>query len=129
VASDFASLVDVQSTLLCDAWDGAEIGAVVFNDARRYLAANEAYCELTGHSREELADLRAGHNLLLGEMSQAELSQAEFIERATETRRLGDAVIRRKDGASVTVSYLLTPSRLSQQPCYIGLVWPQGVFG
>src|SRR5262249_50224897 len=62
VTSDFSSLIDVQATLLCEAWDGAEITAVVFNDARRYLAANAAYCALTGYSREEMTDLRAGHN-------------------------------------------------------------------
>jgi PAS domain S-box-containing protein len=120
VASDLSRLIEiVQVTLLGDAWERAEIGAVVFNDARRYLAANPAYCALTGYTREEITDLRAGHNLQLEEMS-----QVDFIHRITEGhRRLGEAVIRHKDGTEVPVSYMVIPSQVSELPCYIGLVW------
>jgi PAS domain S-box-containing protein len=122
MASDVARLIEiVQLTLLGDAWERAEIGAVVFNDVRRYLAANPAYCALTGYSREEITELRAGHNLLL-----EELSQAEFIDPITQHHHLGQTVIRHKDGTSLPVSYMLVPSHASQLPCYIGLVWPQG---
>jgi len=125
--SDLSGLFEIRHlTLLGDAWERAETGAVVFNDARRYLAANAAYCALTGYSREEVAEFRAGHNLLLGEMSQAELSQAEFIERITERQQIGHAVIRRKDGTPLPVTYMVIPSQVSQLPCYIGLVWPRG---
>jgi PAS domain S-box-containing protein len=125
VASDLSRLVEiVQLTLLGDAWERAEIGAVVFNDARRYMAANPAYCALTGYSREEITELRAGHNLLL-----EDTSQADFIHRITEDRHLGQAVIRHKDGTPLSVSYLLIPSQVSQLPCYIGLVWPQRASG
>jgi PAS domain S-box-containing protein len=121
VSSDLSRLIEiVQVTLLGDAWERAEIGAVVFNDARRYLAANPAYCELTGYSREEIVDLRAGHNLLLDEMS-----QADFIHEITDGRRLGEAVISHKDGSHVPVSYMVIPSEVSELPCYIGLVWPR----
>jgi PAS domain S-box-containing protein len=121
VASDFSGLDELtQLTLLGDAWDRADVGAVVINDARRYLAANPAYCALTGYSREEITDLRAGHNLLL-----EELSQAEFIDRITESRTIGHAVIRHKDGTSLPVFYVLIPSQVSELPCYIGLVWRQ----
>jgi PAS domain S-box-containing protein len=119
VPSDLSRLIDVvQLTLLGDAWERAEIGAVVFNDARRYLAANPAYCALTGYSRQEITDLRAGHNLLLEEMS-----QADFIHGITDGHRLGQTVIRRRDGETVPVSYMVIPSEVSELPCYIGLVW------
>jgi PAS domain S-box-containing protein len=119
VASDFSGLDEItQLTLLGDAWERADVGAVVINEARRYLAANPAYCALTGYSLEEIADLRAGHNLLLDEMS-----QADFIDRITEHRSLGQAVIRRKDGTALPVFYVLIPSQVSDLPCYIGLVW------
>jgi PAS domain S-box-containing protein len=120
VTSDLSGLIDVQLTLLGDAWERAGIGAVVFNDARRYLAVNPAYCALTGYSREEITGLRAGHNLLV-----EETSQAEFIHRITERRSIGQAVIRHKDGTSLPVFYVLIPSQVSELPCYIGLVWRQ----
>jgi PAS domain S-box-containing protein len=119
VSSDLSRLIEiVQLTLLGDAWERAEIGAVVFNDARRYLAANPAYCALTGYSREEITDLRAGHNLVL-----AEMSQVDFIHRITDGHRSGEAEIRHKNGATVPVSYMVIPSQISELPCYIGLVW------
>jgi PAS domain S-box-containing protein len=121
VDSDLSRLIEiVQVTLLGDAWERAEIGAVVFNDARRYLSANSAYCALTGYSREEITDLKAGHNLLL-----EETSQGDFIHHLTGGRRLGEAVIRHKDGSAVPVSYMIIPSEVSELPCYIGLVWPR----
>jgi hypothetical protein len=58
-------------------------------------------------------------------MGRAELSQAEFIESITGHRRIDRAVIRRKDGTALPVSYLLISSEVSQLPIYIGLVWPQ----
>lgn len=117
--ADFSGLIEnVRLDLLGDAWQRADVGAVVFNDARRYLAANPAYCALTGYSSEELASLRAGHNLML-----EELSDAEFIHRITERRTIGNAVIRRKDGEEVPVSYMVILSEGTQLPCYIGLVW------
>lgn len=119
MGSDLSRLIEiVQLTLLGDAWEHAEIGAVVFNDARRYLAANPAYCTLTGYSREEITDLRAGHNLRLEEMS-----EADFIHAITDGHHIGETEIRNKDGDTVPVSYMVIPSQASDLPCYIGLVW------
>ena len=123
--SDFSSLVEeVRLDLLGEAWQRADVGAVVFNDARRYLAANPAYCALTGYTSEELVDLRAGHNLLL-----EELSEGEFIHRITQRSTVGHAVIRRKDGVEVPVSYMVIVSEGPQLPCYIGLVWAHPAAG
>jgi PAS domain S-box-containing protein len=121
VASDFSGLDEItQLTLLGDVWERADVGAVVINDARRYLAANPAYCALTGYSRQEITGLRAGHNLLLEEMS-----QAEFIDSVTEHRSIGRTVIVHKDGTALPVFYVLIPSQVSELPCYVGLVWKQ----
>jgi PAS domain S-box-containing protein len=119
--TDFSRLIeDVRVDLLGDAWHRADVGAVVFNDGRRYLAANPAYCALTGYSSEELVNLRAGHNLLL-----EELGEAEFIHGLTQRRTVGHTVIRRKDGEEIAVSYMVILSERQQIPCYIGLVWEQ----
>jgi PAS domain S-box-containing protein len=121
VGSDISRLTDiVQLTLLGDAWENAEVGAVVFDTERRYLAANPAYCALTGYSREEITELQAGHNLHLDTMS-----QAEFIDRITHLDHVGQIEIIRKDGTPLPVSYLVVPTEVSELPYYIGLVWPQ----
>jgi PAS domain S-box-containing protein len=120
---DLSGLTEIAHvTLLGDAWENAASGAVVFNDARQYLAANAAYCALTGYSRDEIIDLRVGHNLLL-----QEIDQAEFIRRITEHQQIGEAVIRRKDGTPLPVSYMVIPTEISGRPCYVGLVWPHEV--
>jgi PAS domain S-box-containing protein len=117
--TDLSGLPEIAHvTLLGDAWENAATGAVVFNDARQYLAANAAYCALTGYSRDEIIDLRVGHNLLL-----EAIDQAEFITRITEHRQLGEAVIRRKDGTALPVSYLVIPTEMSGRLCFVGLVW------
>ena len=125
MTTDLSGLPEIAHvTLLGDAWENAATGAVVFNDARRYLAANAAYCALTGYSRDEIIDLRVGHNLLL-----EAIDQAEFIRRITEHQQLGEAVIRREDGTALPVSYLVIPTEMSGRPCYVGLVWPRDAPG
>jgi PAS domain-containing protein len=52
-----------QQTLLGDAAEHAEIGVMVWNEERRYVAVNTAACELLGASREALLGARVGdHN-------------------------------------------------------------------
>lgn len=92
----------------------------MFNDGRRYLAANPAYCALPGYTREEITELRAGHNLVLDEVG-----EADFIHRITDGHHLGEARDPPQGRNAVPVSYMLIPSQVSELPCYIGLVWPQ----
>ena len=43
-----------QQTLLGDASEHAEIGVMVWNEERRYVAANDAACRMIGVSRSTL---------------------------------------------------------------------------
>jgi hypothetical protein len=81
---------------------------------------NAACFALTGIPARRSPSFVPGNNLLL-----EELSQAEFIERITERQGVGQTLIRRKDGTSLSVFYMVIPSEVSQMPCYIGQVWPQ----
>jgi hypothetical protein len=47
----------------------------------------------------------------------------------TDGHRLGQTVIRRRDGETVPVSYMVIPSEVSALPCYIGLVWRREAAG
>jgi PAS domain S-box-containing protein len=50
----------VQMMLLGDAAEHAEVGILVWNAERRYVAVNRRTCELLGVTREELLDQPVG---------------------------------------------------------------------
>ena len=50
----------VQMMLLGDAAEHADVAIIVWNEERRYVAANEKACELLGVTREELLDRPVG---------------------------------------------------------------------
>jgi PAS domain-containing protein len=49
-----------QQTLLGDAAEHAEIGVLVWNEERRYVAVNTCACRLLGVSREDLLGAKVG---------------------------------------------------------------------
>ena len=49
-----------QQTLLGDAAEHAEIGVMVWNEERRYVAVNTFACRILGVSREDLLGSRVG---------------------------------------------------------------------
>ena len=65
----------LHQTLLGDAWQRAEIAVVIFDDDGNYLAANEHYLAITGRSREQVMQLRAGQNLLMSEEERARFAE------------------------------------------------------
>jgi PAS domain-containing protein len=50
----------IQQTLLGDAAEHAEIGVMVWNEERRYVAVNVFACRILGVSREDLLGARVG---------------------------------------------------------------------
>jgi PAS domain-containing protein len=50
----------IQQTLLGDAAEHAEIGLLVWNEERRYVAVNRFACEILGVSREALLGAKVG---------------------------------------------------------------------
>src|SRR5215217_4512140 len=50
----------IQQTLLGDAAEHAEIGLMVWNEERRYVAVNTCACRLLGLSREDLLGAKVG---------------------------------------------------------------------
>ena len=53
-----------QQTLLGDAAEHAEIGVMVWNEERRYVAVNTFACRLLGVSREELLGSQVGDEVV-----------------------------------------------------------------
>ena len=116
---DAAATEVVQSALLLDAWNNADVGVVVFGDDRRFISMNDAYCRLTGYARNEVVELRAGHDLGADDLSR---DQFETVVRGR--RHLGEGKLHRKDGSVVDVQFLTVRSTVAHLPYWIALVWP-----
>ncbi len=116
------TLAVLHETLLAEAWRNAEAAVIVFDDARTFLAANAAYLDLLGYSRQEVSKLKAGANLLADEPG-----RDAVIELLVKEERLhGTMPIRRKDGRVLNVDYSIVPTRVARLPYYVALLWPEG---
>src|ERR1700760_4955579 len=110
----------LHDALLAEAWRNAESAAIVFDDERTFLAANPAYLDLLGYSRQEVSELKAGANLLADEPG-----RAAVIELLVQKERLhGTMPIRRKDGRVLNVDYSIVPTRIARLPYFIAMLWP-----
>ena len=118
VASDSSVTEAVQSTLLLEAWNNADVGVVVFGDDRRFITMNDAYCRLTGYSRDEVVELRAGHDL-----GADDASREQYDVAIGGRRHLGEGRLTCKDGSVVGVQFLTIRSRVARLPYWIALVW------
>ena len=116
--SDVSQLV--HQALLSDALLHAATAAFVLDDAGHYIAVNDAACDLTGYSREELVGLRAGRDLAGDEPSQ------EAYPRVVRARRTyGVASLQRRDGEVIQVRYLTTQTTVSTLPYVLSLCWQE----
>ena len=118
-ALDAAATQVVQSALLLDAWNNADVGVVLFGDDRRFIAMNDAYCRLTGYARDEVVELRAGRDLAADDAS-----RDQFDTVVRRRRHLGEGKLHCKDGSIVEVQFLTIRSTVAQLPYWIALVWP-----
>ena len=118
-ASDGTSRL-LHETLLGDAWQNAGDAVVVFDDERNFIAFNDAYCRLTGYSRQEIVALRIGGSLVVDDES-----QEVFAHRLQNPGGgFGQAALRRKDGLLVEVAYRLIETTVARMPYFIAIVWP-----
>jgi PAS domain S-box-containing protein len=107
----------VQSTLLAELLDAAEIGVLAV-DSGRYVAANAYACALTGYEREELIGRRVGELNPLSDLPQ------QFAEVTAGARTGGELVIRRKDGSELPIAYRAVRTRLAGMQLLLGVFWP-----
>lgn len=110
----------IHQTLLGDAWEHAAVAVAVFADDARYLACNQAFCRLTGYSREEIGRMRVGVDLADEPHENAKL----FDEIVGKRRSSGSGGLRRKDGAAIRVNFWSIETRVAGLPYFITLYWP-----
>jgi PAS domain S-box-containing protein len=107
---------EIQAQLLAEAVVTATVGFLVWDEERRYIAVNDAACELLGATREQL----------LGRPVGSLTRDAEpLIEEAVAAQRLaGRATVDRLDGGgTVDVGYVTFTVRSAGMPFMATVIW------
>ena len=112
---------ELQRALLGEALDTAELAVFVFEDAEHYVAVNDAACELSGYTREELLDLPLRR---LAADPEQTLRILELV--AAGERTAGSARMRRKDGEVVDVQYRASRATIAGMPFLVAVYWRAG---
>ena len=104
----------LQQTLLGDGAEHARVGVVVWNEERRYVAANQFACELLGVSREVLLDAQVGDQNRTADGREAIESILDRVPAQGRTTIAGAG----------EVDWLVVATRLAGLPHFLGLMWP-----
>jgi PAS domain-containing protein len=109
----------VDAGVLGESLAKAEAGVCIFDAQRRYHWVNDRFLELAGYTRDQFASFRAGEILRL-----TPLDQDEFIGMVTAAISAGEADIVRANGKHLAVEYVVIPTVIDNEPCFMGLIWP-----
>ena len=112
----------VQQTLLGDAVDHAEVGIVVWNEERRYVAVNTAACRLLHTTREALLETHVGGN------NRSPETRSTVDQLIAHVPARGTMAIARADESSVEVEWVVFPTTLAGLPHIVGLMWERNSF-
>jgi PAS domain-containing protein len=107
----------VQATLLAEAIQTAEVGFIVWDDDRHYIAANAAACALLGCTLEQLLSSEVGSRTAEGK---------ELVERVVRGQgsRRGRVVFERFDGGTAELEYLTFETKTAGLPYMASVIWP-----
>jgi PAS domain S-box-containing protein len=107
----------VLETLLLDAIESARMAICVYDETGRYVTVNECACKVLGYSRDELlshdvADFTAGG-----------INRTVLM---SDEHREGVRTVTRKDGSTVPVAFVVTPTRVAGLPYLLAVWWTIG---
>ena len=105
----------VQATLLAEAVQTAEVGFLVWDDDRHYIAANAAACTLLGCTLDELLGSVVGERTIEGQ------DVVDDVVRGRGGR--GRVTFERFDGGRATVEYLTFATRTAGMPHMASVIW------
>jgi PAS domain-containing protein len=110
---------EIQAELIAEALGSASVGFLVWDDHRRYIAANAAACEILGTTLEELLGREVGGQTVEG---------AEAIEEALASGFVtGTATVQRFDGRGpVEVFYATFTTKTAGMPFMATVIAPLG---
>lgn len=107
---------EIQAELISEALGSASVGFLVWDEDRRYIAANPAACELLGTTLEELLGQTVGGHTVEG---------LEAIgEALAKGLATGRAVVERSGGERIDVVYMTFTTRTAGMPFMATVIAP-----
>ena len=108
---------EIQAELISEALGSASVGFLVWDDHRRYIAANDAACEILGTTLEELLGQEVGGHTEEGLESINEALATGFAS--------GKAVVQRFDGRGpIEVFYMTFTTKTAGMPFMATVIAP-----
>jgi PAS domain-containing protein len=116
--ADSSSLAspEIQAELISEALRSASVGFLVWDEHRRYIAANPAALEILGTTLDELLGQPVGGQTVEGMDALDEALRKGFAS--------GRAVIRRGDGEQIDVFYATFTTRTAGMPFMATVIAP-----
>jgi PAS domain S-box-containing protein len=110
---------EIQAELISEAFASASVGFLVWDEDRRYIAANTAACEILGATLDELLGQEAGAQTI---------ESPEAVEEALATGfASGQTVVQRFDShAPVEVFYATFTTKTAGMPFMATVIAPLG---
>jgi PAS domain-containing protein len=110
---------EIQAELIFEALNSASVGFLVWDETRRYIAANAAACEILGTSLDELLGQEVGAHTVEG---------LESVDAAlTSGFSSGKAVVERFDGRGpIEVFYATFTTKTAGMPFMATVIAPLG---
>ena len=110
----------MQETLIGEAAATGSVAVILSDDDLRYVAANDAACELLGYSRLELLALDVA-DVVLAERDWIRHASRAVIDGATHH---GTSRVRCKDGSEIEVAYVSFRGSISALEQVVTVTWP-----
>jgi PAS domain-containing protein len=108
---------EIQAALISEALGSAGVGFLVWDENRRYIAANSAACEILGTTLDELLGQRVGGHTIAGAEALEEALAAGFAT--------GRAVVERFDGRGlIDVFYATFTTKTAGMPFMATVIAP-----
>jgi PAS domain-containing protein len=100
MASQSLARPEIQAELIADALASASVGFLVWDEDRRYIAANKTACEILGTTLDELLGQEVGSHTVAGDEATGAALAGGFVQ--------GRAVVERFDGSGPVEVYYAT---------------------
>ena len=108
---------EIQAELIAEALGSASVGFLVWDEDRRYVAANAAACEILGTTLEELLGQEVGGHTIQGVDAVGAALETGFVT--------GRAVVQRFDGRGpVEVFYATFTTKTAGMPFMATVIAP-----